>query len=73
MVAHDIAALMKYKSYSVERAAEEVVMEKLVDMGGEGGVIALDKNGHYAMPFNSAGMYRGVIKNGKAEVSIYKD
>ena len=73
VVAHDIAALMKYKNYSVKKAADEVVMKKLVDFGGEGGVIALDKNGNYAMPFNSAGMYRGVIKNGKAEVSIYKD
>ncbi len=73
VVAHDIAALMKYKKYSVKKAADEVVMKKLVDFGGEGGVIALDKNGNFAMPFNSAGMYRGSIKNGKAEVAIYKD
>ncbi|MEJ8802836.1 isoaspartyl peptidase/L-asparaginase family protein [Pontibacter sp. H249] len=73
VVAHDIAAMIKYKKYSVKKAAEEVVMKKLVDFGGEGGVIALDRNGNYAMPFNSAGMYRGVIKNGKAEVFIYKE
>ena len=73
VVAHDIAALMKYKNYSVKKAADEVVMKKLVQFGGEGGVIALDRNGNYAMPFNSAGMYRGVIKNGKAEVAIYKE
>lgn len=73
VVAHDIASLMKYKGYSVKKAADEVVMKKLVDFGGEGGVIALDKNGNFAMPFNSAGMYRGYMKNGKAEVSIYKD
>ncbi|WP_299825333.1 isoaspartyl peptidase/L-asparaginase [uncultured Pontibacter sp.] len=73
VVAHDIAALMKYKNYSVKKAAEEVVMKKLVEFGGEGGVIALDRNGNFSMPFNSAGMYRGAIKNGKAEVYIYKD
>ncbi|AKD03317.1 isoaspartyl peptidase/L-asparaginase [Pontibacter korlensis] len=73
VVAHDIAALMEYKGYSVKKAADEVVMKKLVERGGEGGVIALDKNGNIAMPFNSAGMYRGYIKKGKAEVSIYKD
>ncbi|WP_439881477.1 isoaspartyl peptidase/L-asparaginase family protein [Pontibacter sp. MBLB2868] len=73
VVAHDIASLMKYKGYSVKKAADEVVLKKLVDFGGEGGVIALDKNGNFAMPFNSAGMYRGFIKNDKAEVSIYKD
>ncbi|MCX2738647.1 isoaspartyl peptidase/L-asparaginase family protein [Pontibacter anaerobius] len=73
VVAHDIAAMMEYKGYSVKKAADEVVMKKLVKRGGEGGVIALDKNGNIAMPFNSAGMYRGFIKNGKAEVAIYKD
>ncbi|PTX19589.1 beta-aspartyl-peptidase (threonine type) [Pontibacter mucosus] len=73
VVAHDIAALMEYKKYSVKKAAEEVVMKKLVERGGEGGVIALDRKGNIAMPFNSAGMYRGYIKNGKAEVAIYKD
>ncbi|MDX5422388.1 MAG: isoaspartyl peptidase/L-asparaginase [Hymenobacteraceae bacterium] len=73
VVAHDIAALMEYKGYSVKKAADEVVMNKLVKRGGEGGVIAVDKNGNVAMPFNSAGMYRGYIKNGKAEVAIYRD
>lgn len=73
VVAHDIAALMEYKQYSVKKAADEVVMKKLVKRGGEGGVIALDRNGNFAMPFNSAGMYRGYIKNGKREVAIYKD
>ncbi|SFG86338.1 isoaspartyl peptidase/L-asparaginase family protein [Pontibacter chinhatensis] len=73
VVAHDIAAMMEYKKYSVKKAAEEVVMKKLVERGGEGGVIALDRKGNIAMPFNSTGMYRGYIKNGKAEVAIYKD
>ncbi|MCE6987713.1 isoaspartyl peptidase/L-asparaginase family protein [Dyadobacter sp. CY323] len=74
VVAHDIAALMEYKGLSVKEAADEVVMKKLVERGGEGGVIALDKNGNIAMPFNSEGMYRGYIKSdGKSEVLIYKD
>ena len=42
-------------------------------MGGDGGVIALDKNGHMAMPFNTDGMYRGAITtDGKIEIYIYK-
>lgn len=73
VVAHDIAALMEYKNYSLKKAADEVVMKKLVKRGGEGGVIAIDKNGNFAMPFNSAGMYRGYIKKGKSEVAIYKE
>ncbi|MFC0185004.1 beta-aspartyl-peptidase (threonine type) [Pseudarcicella hirudinis] len=74
VVAYDISALMEYKGLSVQKAADEVVMKKLVKIGGEGGVIALDKNGNFAMPFNSAGMYRGFIKSdGSWEVKIYKD
>lgn len=73
VVAHDIAALMEYKGYSLKKAADEVVMNKLVKRGGEGGVIAIDKHGNFAMPFNSAGMYRGYIKKGKSEVAIYKE
>ncbi|GAA4444805.1 isoaspartyl peptidase/L-asparaginase [Pontibacter saemangeumensis] len=73
VVAHDIASLMDYKGLSLKKAADEVVMKKLVERGGEGGVIAVDRNGNIAMPFNSAGMYRGYIKKGKSEVAIYKD
>jgi beta-aspartyl-peptidase (threonine type) len=58
---------------SVQRAAEEVVMKKLVQRGGEGGVIAVDAKGNVAMPFNSEGMYRGFVKaDGKPTVLIYK-
>ncbi|MGG7663713.1 isoaspartyl peptidase/L-asparaginase family protein [Dyadobacter sp. BHUBP1] len=74
VVAHDISALMEYKGLSLTDAANEVVMKKLVERGGEGGVIAVDRNGNVAMPFNSEGMYRGYIKSdGKREILIYKD
>ncbi len=73
VVAFDIAKLMEYKGFSVKKAAEEVVMKKLVARGGEGGVIALDRKGNFAMPFNSEGMYRGYIKaDGLLKVEIYK-
>ena len=62
VVAYDIAALMAYKNLTVQQAAEEVVLKKLVQRGGEGGVIALDAQGNIAMPFNSEGMYRGYIR-----------
>ncbi|MCC9137960.1 isoaspartyl peptidase/L-asparaginase family protein [Pontibacter silvestris] len=73
VVGHDIAALMDYKGYSVKKAADEVVMKKLVERKGEGGVIALDRKGNFTMTFNSAGMYRGYIKEGKSDVLIYKE
>jgi beta-aspartyl-peptidase (threonine type) len=73
-VAYDIAALMKYKGMTVDQAANEVVNKKLKAAGGEGGVIALDRNGNFSMPFNSEGMYRGYIgADGVPHVLIYKD
>jgi beta-aspartyl-peptidase (threonine type) len=74
VVGHDISALMEYKGLSLKEASDLVVMKKLVAIGGEGGVIALDRNGNFSMPFNSEGMYRGVItSDGKSQVMIYKD
>jgi beta-aspartyl-peptidase (threonine type) len=74
VVAHDIAAIMEYRGLSLKEAADLVVMNKLVKLGGEGGVIAIDKDGNIAMPFNSAGMYRGFIDaDGKAVVEIFKE
>jgi beta-aspartyl-peptidase (threonine type) len=73
VVSYDISALMEYKGLSVQQAADEVVMKKLVQRGGEGGVIAVDAKGNVAMPFNSEGMYRGFVKaDGKPTVLIYK-
>ncbi len=74
VVAYDISALMEYKGLSLKDAANAVVMDKLVRLGGEGGVIAIDKDGNIAMPFNSVGMYRGyILEDGKIVVEIYKD
>ncbi len=74
VVAYDIAALMHYKGLSVQEASKEVVNQKLVERGGEGGVIALDAKGNFSMPFNSEGMYRGYIKSdGSFRIDIYKD
>jgi len=72
-VAFDISALMEYKGTSLEKAANEVIMKKLVELGGTGGVISVDKEGNIAMPFNTAGMFRGYVKaDGETEVVIYK-
>ncbi|MFN8309999.1 MAG: isoaspartyl peptidase/L-asparaginase [Chitinophagales bacterium] len=74
VVAYDIACLMQYKGLSLRDACREVVMEKLVRIGGEGGLIAIDREGNIELPFNSEGMYRASVDvNGKVEVLIYKD
>lgn len=73
-VAHDIAALVKYKGMSVKEAGDEVIHRKLAPVKGEGGVIIVDRDGNFAMPFNSSGMYRGWIgPDGVAHVAIYKE
>lgn len=71
VIAHDLSALMEYKGLSVIDAGNTVI-EKVGKLGGDGGLIALDKNGNMTMPFNTAGMYRGAIKkDGTIEIYIY--
>ena len=73
-VAKDISSLMEYKNYSLKNAADEVIMKKLSKIGGDGGVIAIDKDGNFAMPFNTDGMYRGYYLNdGQPVIKIYKE
>lgn len=73
-VAHDICARMRYGGLSLQEAADQVVMKELVEMGGDGGVIALDRKGNITTPFNTEGMYRGSIdKAGTMVIQIYRD
>jgi L-asparaginase / beta-aspartyl-peptidase len=72
VVAKTISDLMEYKGMSVAKAAK-IVLDKVGKMGGDGGLIALDKKGNVTMPFNTEGMYRGTVTaDGKIEVMIYK-
>lgn len=72
VVAYDVAALMEYSGMTVEEATQRVV-DKQTEMGGKGGLIALDKDGNVSMPFNTAGMYRGyVTDSGKITIEIYQ-
>ena len=74
VIAHDIAAMMRYGGLSLQEAADAAIMEKLTEAGGTGGVIALDREGNVAMPFNTPGMYRGYVDaEGNTTVEIYKD
>jgi len=73
-VAHDISAQMLYNNVSLQEAAEDVVMNKLKKLGGDGGIIALDKEANISMVFNTSGMFRASIdKTGKKEVLIFKN
>ena len=70
--ARTIAAKMEYQNKDLKTAAQETI-DQIEKMGGDGGLIALDKDGNIAMPFNTAGMYRGAVtENGEIEIEIYK-
>ena len=71
-VAHDVSAMMEYGGMSVQRAAQTAI-DKVGKLGGTGGLIALDREGNFAMPFNTSGMYRGTVDaDGKITVEIYR-
>ena len=73
VAAYDVSCLMEYKGLSLEEAMREVVMDKLVKIDGEGGMIGVDVMGNATLVFNSTGMYRGVkSSDGRNEVAIYK-
>jgi L-asparaginase / beta-aspartyl-peptidase len=62
VAAYDVVALMKYSGLTVEKASAEVI-RKIGEAGGTGGLIAVDKNGNVAMPFNTTSMFRGYVNS----------
>ncbi len=73
-VAYDLAARMSYLGESLEKAADYIINDKLKKQGAMGGLIAVDKEGNVAMPFNSPGMFRGVAKEGKPiQVMMFRE
>jgi beta-aspartyl-peptidase (threonine type) len=72
-VARDICARMEYAHVPIAKAADDVVMHELVQAHGDGGVIALDADGHWALTFNTPGMYRGFItEDGVPHIEIFR-
>jgi beta-aspartyl-peptidase (threonine type) len=73
VTAYDVAARMKYKGLGLVDSARETI-DHLGEIGGEGGLIAVDARGNVTLPFNSEGMYRGfVTANGRVVTEIYRD
>ncbi len=73
-VAHDICARVAYRGDTLAVAADAVVNGEVVKLGGDGGAIALDRDGNIAMPFNTSGMYRGWIKpDGSRGTAVFRD
>ena len=73
-VAHDICARVAYRGDSLQQAADDVILRALPALGGDGGAIAIDREGNIAMPFNTSGMYRAWVKpDGSRGVAIFGD
>jgi beta-aspartyl-peptidase (threonine type) len=74
VVAYDVSCLMEYKGLSLTDAATEVITRRLPKIGGDGGLIAVDRHGNISMPFNTEGMYRACRSSiGETVVRIYSD
>jgi beta-aspartyl-peptidase (threonine type) len=68
---HNVSALMEYKGLSLHDAATEAVRQ-MAELGGTGGLVAIDRQGNIAMPFNTPGMYRGSrVAGGTTEVAVF--
>lgn len=73
-VARSICALMEYGGLSLADATDRIIMQQLVEMGGGGGIISLDRDGNIALVFNTEGMYRASVREGEEPVfGIYKE
>ena len=74
LAAYDVAAQMRYGGRTLQQASVNVIHDSVLELGGSGGLIAVDALGNLALPFNSEGMYRGfAYVEGAVEVAIYRD
>ncbi|MDI9222991.1 isoaspartyl peptidase/L-asparaginase [Pantoea sp. EA-12] len=74
LAAYDVSAQMEYAGRSLQQATANVIHDKIQELDGSGGLIAVDSHGNVALPFNSEGMYRGfAYVGGEVEVAIYRD
>jgi beta-aspartyl-peptidase (threonine type) len=74
VVAYDVSCLMEYKGMTLADACNEVIHDRLLKIGGDGGLIAVDTFGNIAMPFNTPGMYRASqINSDQIFIGIYKN
>lgn len=74
VMAKTISDMMEFGNWSLEKAGNEMIQKRLPALGGDGGLIAVDKAGNIVMPFNTEGMYRASVdREGKISIKIYKE
>ncbi|MBL9136857.1 MAG: isoaspartyl peptidase/L-asparaginase [Verrucomicrobiales bacterium] len=66
VAAHEVASMMRYAGLNVVEATRRVIEEKVAELGGSGGAIAVDADGQLAMPFTTDAMYRGWVRSGES-------
>lgn len=72
VVAYDVSARMAYLGQGLQKAADGVIMGDLKQMKVSGGLIAVDRKGNIAMPFNTNAMFRGFARSdGSRETMIW--
>ena len=71
VVAYDVSCLMEYKGYSLAEACREVVHQRLPELGGDGGLVAVNALGETCMSFNTEGMYRAAKTPDEETIAIY--
>jgi isoaspartyl peptidase/L-asparaginase-like protein (Ntn-hydrolase superfamily) len=70
-VGHDVCARMLYAKASLAAAAR-AALRSVAAIGGDGGLVAVDRRGNVVMPFNSEGMYRACIdRQGRRTIAIF--
>lgn len=72
VVSYDVSCLMEYRGFSLQEASDTVIKDRLMKIGGDGGLIAVDKFGNISFSFNTEGMYRGKKTKEETYVGIYK-
>ena len=74
VVAYDVSCLIEHKGMRLQDACDEVIHKRILEINGDGGLIAVDSQGKIAMPFNTEGMYRACKSSiGMEEIYIYKE
>jgi len=74
VAAYQVSSLLENHDYDLEKAMSKVVHQKIGGIGGDGGMIGIDKNSNIVMDFNTPGMYRAYVnKDGQKQILLYKN
>ena len=74
VAAYQVSSLLENHNYDLKKAMSKVIHEKIGGIGGDGGMIGIDKNSNVVMDFNTPGMYRAFVnKDGEKEILLYEN